>query len=53
MKNKLQHVLLILGLTGLLVIGYGVANWIMFLNIVEAPLPEHEEKIPDFNFTEE
>jgi hypothetical protein len=43
---------LLLG-TFVVIVIYGVLNWVLFLNVIEAPLPEHEEKIPDLNLTKE
>lgn len=39
-------------IAGLLVVGYGVINWITFLNIIEQPLDESEEKIPDLGIVD-
>ena len=33
-------------------VGYGVINYLVFLNVVEEALPESEEKIPDLGIVE-
>lgn len=33
-------------------LGYGVINYLVFLNVVEEQLPESEERVPDLGIVE-
>ena len=52
MKNNLIVLayIILLAFTGL--VGYGVINWIVFLNVIEEQLPESEERVPDLGIVE-
>lgn len=52
MKALLTTITITLLTFGVLILGYGVANWVVFLNIIEEPLQESEEVIPDLGIVE-
>ena len=48
-----QNILLTSLVIGLGVLLYGIINWIIFLNLIESPLPEDQEMIPDLEIVPE
>lgn len=51
--KQLKIALLAAFAAGLCVLLYGVINWITFLNLIESPLPESQEKVPDLEIVPE
>jgi len=50
--NKLTMLFwtIVLSIVGML--GYGLINWIVFLNLIESPLPESEQEVPDLGIVD-